>query len=260
MRRQSARNAPRVRVLRGKELARGAIDRLERVMRIRHGSDNSRGDGADVKFSPYERATDVHLVIAGRVNEPDDVRFGRKEWGYDRYHRINVVGMTPDAAASTIASALERFILTYKTHAEIDREEEAAERFDDVRARSATAIEGTMPEHVRDAINDELAQYVGGKPLFRSVGAAIAKCAEILSRHGYEWGEVINAHTFMRDSGHTAIDLAQSKQDDPFSPAQVDDASLSFQWHKFETGRVEAVAYVSRGVSEPRRSQRNGRR
>ena len=115
--------------------------------------------------------------------------------------------------------------------------------------RGESHVRNSMPEHVADAINGELTEYVGGKPLFRSIGAAIAKCADILARHGYEWGEVINSHTFLRDTGRTAIDIAQSNADDPFAPAQVEDVALSFQWHKFDTGRVEAIAYVSRGAT-----------
>lgn len=253
MKRRAVRNAPRVRILRGKDLAYAALERLGRTMRLRQFSNRARGDEANVEFAPFERVVHVRLVISARVSTPDDVRFGRDGSGngYDwsRFNSVDVVGMAPEAAADKIADALRKFILKHKTHAEVEREEEASDRFDDVRHRTRFAIEGSMPERARDAINAELTEYVGGKPLFRSIGAAIAKCADILARHGYEWGEVINSHTFLRDSGRTAIDIAQSNADDPFAPAQVEDVALSFQWHKFDTGRVEAVAYVSRGAT-----------
>jgi hypothetical protein len=252
MKRRSTRNAPRARVLRGKDLSRAALERLSRTVRVRESSDRSRGDEANVELSPFDRVVRVRLVISARVNTPDDVRFGRDPggaWDWSKFNSVDVVGMAPEAAADKIADALRKFILKHKTHAEVEREEEASDRFDDVRHRTRFAIEGSMPERARDAINAELTEYVGGKPLFRSVGAAIAKCADILARHGYEWGEVINSHTFLRDSGRTAIDLAQSNADDPFAPAPVEDVALSFQWHKFDTGRVEAIAYVSRGAT-----------
>lgn len=252
MKRRAVRNAPRARIIRGKDLARVALERLGRTVRFREFSGRSHGDEANVEFAPFDRVVRVRLVISARVNTPDDVRFGRDSggaWDWSRFSPIDVVGMAPEAAADKIADALRKFILKHKTHAEVDRDEEASDRFDDVRHRTRFAIEGSMPERARDAINAELTEYVGGKPLFRSIGAAIAKCADILARHGYEWGEVINSHTFLRDSGRTAIDIAQSNADDPFAPAQVEDVALSFQWHKFDTGRVEAVAYVSRGAT-----------
>jgi hypothetical protein len=107
-----------------------------------------------------------------------------------------------------------------------------------------------MPDAVMNSINEDLARHVGGTPLFRSVGAALNKCGSILADHGYEWGEVIPSFQFTRDSGRTAFDIDKSNLDDPFSPARVDDVALSFSWHRFASGRVEAIAYMSRSAPE----------
>jgi hypothetical protein len=109
-----------------------------------------------------------------------------------------------------------------------------------------------MSDATMEAINSDLDRGgLGGNPPFRSVGAALAKIGTVLHHHGYEWGEVINSHLFMRPKGRTAFDIDQSNPDDIFSPKPVRDVALAFTWHTFDTGRVEAIAYVSRGAPEP---------
>jgi hypothetical protein len=92
-----------------------------------------------------------------------------------------------------------------------------------------------MPDTVMDRMNDDFHRHVSGTPLFRSVGAALNKCADILAAHGYEWGEVIDSFQFTRESGRTAIDIDKSNPDDPFSPARVDDVAMTFTWYRFST-------------------------
>ena len=129
-----------------------------------------------------------------------------------------------------------------------------------VTVRVMARTRSLMSDAVMDRINDDLSQHVGGTPLFRSVGAALNKCGSILADHGYEWGEVIPSFQFTRDSGRTTFDIDKSNADDPFSPARVDDVALSFSWHRFSTGRVEAIAYMSRSAPEPVRSKSARRR
>lgn len=250
------RNAARV--LRGREIAREALRKLSNVERFRERGDWSRGEEAHVWIVSENRPVDVQIIISRRATSPDSVRFGRREWDFDRYHHVDVVGMSPDAASQKIADALAAFIRTYRTDKEIERDDEMG--IEDVPL--TYGVVGEMPESVRDAINAELARDVGGTVHFRSIGAAVAKCAEILARYGYEWGQVINSLTFLRDTGHTSFEIARTNTRDLFSPAQVDDVALAFQWHKFDTGNVEVVAYVSRGKanSAARRRRRRGAR
>lgn len=148
-RRRASRNAPRVRILRGKELAFRALRLVTDVFPGRT-KENGRGEVGNVELFPYGRGGGMHLVISARVTSPDDVRFGQESmvvtsYGvanfdhYQRYHRVDVVGMAPEDAARKIADAVIPFVRKFKTFAEMDAEDEARDAESNPPRRRAVA-------------------------------------------------------------------------------------------------------------------------
>lgn len=113
--------------------------------------------------------------------------------------------------------------------------------------RSKKPVREVMIEHsARVLINDDLiSKGFDGNHRFRSVSDALATAQTVLAEHGIEVDEVLSAHRFRGQSGHTLITLAFTNREDLFSPRSIENAGLAFAWHVFQTGRVEAVAYVS---------------
>jgi len=98
----------------------------------------------------------------------------------------------------------------------------------------------------RLAINEVLRKSgFDGNKRFRSITEALSMAQGVLDGFEIEVDEVLSADKFRRVSGHVLIDLAYANRKDPFSPTSIENAGLAFSWHKFETGRFEAVAYVS---------------
>jgi hypothetical protein len=83
----------------------------------------------------------------------------------------------------------------------------------------------------------------GGRERFRSVGEALNIIAGVLSKAGIEWGQVNSAHLFSADNGHQSIRLA-SQTSDPFSPVDITNTALGFQWTKLDGPRYEVIAYL----------------
>lgn len=98
----------------------------------------------------------------------------------------------------------------------------------------------------RLAINEVLIKTgFDGNKRFRSITEALSMAQGVLDGFGIEVDEVLSADKFRRGSGNAQIYLAYANREDPFSPTSIENAVLAFSWHKFETGRFEAVAYVS---------------
>ena len=83
----------------------------------------------------------------------------------------------------------------------------------------------------------------GGRVRFRSVGQALNVADGVLSKFGLEWGQVNSADLFSADSGHQSIRIAR-KTSDPFSPVDIQNRALGFQWTKLSTGAYEVIAYM----------------
>jgi hypothetical protein len=82
----------------------------------------------------------------------------------------------------------------------------------------------------------------GGKVRFKSVGEALNVADGVLAKYGLEWGQVNSAHLFQGDTGHQSIRLAR-KTEDPFSPIDLSDTSLGFQWSNLGNA-YEVIAYM----------------
>lgn len=84
----------------------------------------------------------------------------------------------------------------------------------------------------------------GGKARFRSVGEALNVADGVLAKSGLEWGQVNSADLFRGDSGHQSIRLARKDPKDAFSPVDIQNSALGFQWTKLDDGRYEVIAYL----------------
>lgn len=103
-----------------------------------------------------------------------------------------------------------------------------------------------LDQKVRSAANAALIKAgMDGNGRFRSPGMALSRISEVLSSHGIEWGEVIQSFPLKQPQGRMLIDLALSNPADPFSPTDIDNAALAFQWYQLDDDRYEVVAYLS---------------
>ena len=84
-----------------------------------------------------------------------------------------------------------------------------------------------------------------GNGRFEKAQLGYAKASKILGKFGIEPGEVVSAGRFRADSGHTAIELAWSNKNDPFSPEQIEDFMLAISWTKLGKYKYEVIAYLS---------------
>jgi hypothetical protein len=84
-----------------------------------------------------------------------------------------------------------------------------------------------------------------GNGRFRSPGDALSKIGNVLSLQGMEWGEVIQSFPLKQPSGNMSIRLAITNPADPFSPTDISNSVLAFQWYQLESGQYEVVAYLS---------------
>ena len=102
----------------------------------------------------------------------------------------------------------------------------------------------TIPPKERKAINAALIKAgMDGNGRFKSIGQAVAKAAEALNDNGYEWGQVTSADLFRRENGHQSLIIAK-RTDDPFSPMDVTNTSMFFQWSLLRPDTYEVVAYL----------------
>ena len=101
-----------------------------------------------------------------------------------------------------------------------------------------------MPPKEKKSINDLLRKAgMDGNGRFRSVSEAISKASEVLNANGFEWGQVTSADLFRPPKGHQTILIAK-RTDDPFSPIEVANTALSFQYTELRPHTYEVVAYL----------------
>lgn len=99
---------------------------------------------------------------------------------------------------------------------------------------------------VRSAANMALIKAgMDGNGRFRSPGMALSRISEVLASHGIEWGQVIQSFPLKQPQGRMNIDLALSNPADSFSPTDIDNSALAFQWYQLDEDRYEIVAYLS---------------
>jgi hypothetical protein len=59
-----------------------------------------------------------------------------------------------------------------------------------------------------------------------------------------EWGQVINSFPLNQPQGRMMIDLAFTNPEDSFSPTDISNSALAFQWYELGNGQYEVVAYL----------------
>lgn len=114
-----------------------------------------------------------------------------------------------------------------------------------VAARHMAAVSdgSKLPGPVRKKVNLALTQAgFDGNGRFHSTGQAVAKAAEVLAKFDIEWGEVLDSFRLRQPSGRMTIDLA-SRTEDPFSPVDIQNTALAFQWTSVSSG-IEVIAYL----------------
>lgn len=84
-----------------------------------------------------------------------------------------------------------------------------------------------------------------GNGRFRTLGEALSRAGDVLAQFGIEWGEVINSHSLNKPAGSVNVDLAKTNNEDPFSPADIANSRLAFQWYTLDNNQFEVVAYLS---------------
>lgn len=103
-----------------------------------------------------------------------------------------------------------------------------------------------LDQKVRSAANMALIKAgMDGNGRFRSPGMALSRISEVLSSHGIEWGQVIQSFPLKQPQGRMVIDLALTNPDDSFSPTDLDNTALAFQWYQLDDDKYEIVAYLS---------------
>lgn len=100
---------------------------------------------------------------------------------------------------------------------------------------------------LRQTINADLVRAgLDGNGKFQEIGQGLSKIGEVLARHGFQVGDVLNANLFMSDQGTRNFRLEKMNQGDSFSPFEVTNSMLALQWYKKkEADRVEVIAYLS---------------
>lgn len=238
--RRARPNAPRVKILNGGEI-------VGRVSTLLHGRMSVRSVGtsqhSELTISDNTKSRSLSVEIQKRITTPDSVRIGVYGKTLGELAPFDVTDLTTEEAAQRIATEVQRLNANLRSVADEERDDEREWQFEHVRRLTRLAPTATIDEPIRQLINDRLlAAGFDGNKKFRSPGAAVAKAAEVLAMSGIEWGQVISLRA---PSGRDNFDLAVTNYDDPFSPTEIPDSALSFHWHTFDTGRVEAIARVS---------------
>lgn len=103
-----------------------------------------------------------------------------------------------------------------------------------------------LDKRTREAINRDLERAgLDGNGRFQSIGRALNAAHNVLEKHGFEWGQVTSADLFRgRPSGTQSILVAKKDPDDPFSPEEVGNTSLAFQWSELRKNNFEVIAYL----------------
>jgi hypothetical protein len=97
----------------------------------------------------------------------------------------------------------------------------------------------------RSAINAALDKAgFGGSKKWRKVGLALADAGGVIAKFGYEWDETLNANLFSGDSGTRSLHISKTNETDSFSPTQIGNTALFFQWTKLREDSFEVIAYL----------------
>ena len=105
-----------------------------------------------------------------------------------------------------------------------------------------------LPEQVRQTVNGQLAAAgLDGNGRFPSIGAAINVVWGVLGIHGLQIGTTPSANLFrQRPGGDVQLEIEYMNPTDPFSPVQITNSLIHFQYHvEPDTRRVDVVAYLS---------------
>ena len=95
------------------------------------------------------------------------------------------------------------------------------------------------------AINDDLRKAgLDGNGRFRSVGHAHSTAGNVLEMHGYEFTDMLDSWKVKDESGYLMLRISQSNPTDAFSPVEVANTAMAFQFTKLGGDRVEVVAYL----------------
>jgi hypothetical protein len=115
-----------------------------------------------------------------------------------------------------------------------------------VAARYLSAASARLDPKVKTTTNAALIKAgMDGNGRFRSPGMALARISEVLATHGIEWGEVIQSFPLRQPQGRMVIDLALTNPEDSFSPTDIANSALAFQWYQLGDEQYEIVAYLS---------------
>ena len=111
--------------------------------------------------------------------------------------------------------------------------------------RTRTAASTKMDTKTIRAINADLRKVgLDGNGRFRSVGHAHSAAGNVLEKHGYEFTEMLDGWKAKDESGHLMLWVSQSNPTDAFSPVEVVNTAMAFQFTKLDDDRVEVVAYL----------------
>ena len=105
-----------------------------------------------------------------------------------------------------------------------------------------------LPEQVRQTVNAQLASAgLDGNGRFPSIGRAINVVWGVLGVHGLQIGTTPSADLFRRrPGGDVQLEIEYVNPTDPFSPVQITNSLIHFQYHvEPDTRRVDVVAYLS---------------
>ncbi len=115
-----------------------------------------------------------------------------------------------------------------------------------IASRYLSAVPARLDPKVRTTANMALIKAgMDGNGRFRSPGTALARISEVLASHGIEWGEVIQSFPLKQPQGRMNIALALTNPSDSFSPKDIDNTALAFQWYQLDDTMYEVVAYLS---------------
>lgn len=106
---------------------------------------------------------------------------------------------------------------------------------------------GRLSAAAKRKINaDLIAAGFDGNGRFKTMTAALSTLKGVLSKHGIEEDEVFSADRFRYPSGQESFRVAFSNREEPMSPQSIDNASISWQWHRHKdtTDLYEIVSYV----------------
>lgn len=84
-----------------------------------------------------------------------------------------------------------------------------------------------------------------GNGRWSRIGQALTDAHVVMGRFGIEPAEVANSHHLRQPKGALRMDIAFSNPDDAFSPDEISNSVLSFNWEDLGGGRYEVVAYLS---------------